>query len=208
MTSPLVISLTWPSAFNWLALWTSSFSSTPLAYPTSSVPLHLLFLWPGRSGPGQPHCSLPYPAPGVLTWGQFCPTEDIWQMSRDVFVCHSGGGCYWHPMGRSQGWCWTSYIHRSSLWHVVIWPPMLAVLEKPSPLKSLLICFLLRENLKKNLGKERVCEQGLRGRGGGRERILSRLQFQCRAGHGARFQDPEIMTWAEIKGQMFSQLSP
>ena len=41
-----------------------------------------------------------------------------------------------------------------------------------------------------------------------RERILSTLQAQDRAQHGARSHEPEIMTQAKIKSLMLNQISP
>ena len=40
------------------------------------------------------------------------------------FGCHNKGqGCYWHPGGRSQGCCWTSYTTQAKPSHQkVIWP--------------------------------------------------------------------------------------
>ena len=45
------------------------------------------------------------------------------------------------------------------------------------------------------------------GRGRGRKRISSRLHTQHGAQHGAWTHNPEIMTWAKIKSQIFNWLS-
>ena len=45
------------------------------------------------------------------------------------------------------------------------------------------------------------------GEGRGKERILRRLHTQNRAWCRARFHNPEIMTWAEIKSWTLNQLS-
>ena len=50
-------------------------------------------------------------------------------------------------------------------------------------------------------------QTGERGRGKGRERILSRLYAQPGAQHWAGSHAPGIMTWAEIKSQMLNWLS-
>ena len=55
----------------------------------------------------------------------------------------------------------------------------------------------------------RYLERGGRekGRGGERERLLSRISSQCRAQHRARSCNAGIMTWAEIKSQVLNRLS-
>ena len=54
---------------------------------------------------------------------------------------------------------------------------------------------------------ESVCRRQGKGRGRGRERILSSLHTQHGAEGRVQSQDPEIMTWAEIKSQILKRLS-
>lgn len=54
------------------------------------------------------------------------PPENIWK-SGDIFDCHTWrDGSYWHPIRRTQGYCWTSWNSRESLLQKsIIWPNML-----------------------------------------------------------------------------------